>query len=132
MKRQWMGAVGFGLIGSFVFGFGFFSTESESRADDAAECAITYNRTACPGKEEESYKKCDGKKTCTKHVAAATEQACQDAAVAACANDRLTITQSKVITATFKGKALKTKGGKDDMCLDYSKRDTEFNQCSKK
>ena len=28
--------------------------------------------------------------------------------------------------------ALKSKGGKDDMCLDYAKRDAEFNQCSKK
>ena len=47
----------------------------------------------------------------------------------ACANDRLEITKSKVITAKYKGKALKSKGGKDDMCLDYAKRDTEFNQC---
>ena len=130
MKRHWMGALGWSLIGSFAFGFGLFSTES--RAEDKADCAITYTRTACPGKEDESYKTCDGKKTCTKYVAAATEQACQEAAVGACANDRLTITQSKVITATFKGKALKSKEGKDDMCLDYSKRDSEFNQCSKK
>jgi hypothetical protein len=130
MKRQWMGVIGWGLICSFATAFGFFSTESH--ADDAAACAITYTRTACPGKEDESYKKCDGKKTCTKLVAAASEQACQEAAVAACANDRLTVTQSKVISAAFKGKALKNKGGKDDMCLDYAKRDTEFNQCSKK
>ena len=130
MKRRLMGALGWSVICSFAFGFGFFSTES--RAEDKADCAITYTRTACPGKEEESYKKCDGKKSCTKYVAAATEQACQEAAVAACANDRLTITQRKVIAATFKGKALKSKEGKDDMCLDYSKRDAEFNQCSKK
>lgn len=130
MKRHWMGALGWGLICSFACGVGLFS--SESYAEDQADCGINYTRTACPGKEEESYKKCDGKKSCTKFVAAASEQACADAAVAACANDRLTITQSKVITATFKGKALKNKGGKDDMCLDYSKRDSEFNQCSKK
>src|SRR5689334_8131359 len=130
MKRHWLGALGWSLICSFAAAVGFFSTES--RAEDKTDCAVTYTRTACPGKEEESYKKCDGKKTCTKYFPAATEQACQEAAIGACANDRLTITQSKVITATFKGKALKTKGGKDDMCLDYSKRDTEFNQCSKK
>lgn len=50
----------------------------------------------------------------------------------ACTNDRLDITKSKVITAKYKGKALKTKSGKDDMCLDYAKRDAEFNQCGKK
>src|ERR1044072_5970627 len=104
MKRHCMGALGWSLICSFAFGFGFFSTESESRAEDKTACALSYTRTACPGKEEESYKKCDGKKSCTKYVAAATEQACQEAGVAACANDRLTITQSKVITVTFKGK----------------------------
>ena len=50
----------------------------------------------------------------------------------ACANDRLNITQSKVISASYKGKALKSKGGKDDLCLDYAKRDADFNQCGKK
>jgi len=99
---------------------------------DEGDCAITYTRTACAGQEAESYKKCDGKQTCTKNVAAPSAEKCQEAAVQACANDRLTITQSKVITASYKGKALKSKAGKDDMCLDYAKRDTEFNQCAKK
>ena len=103
-----------------------------AEADEASDCDITYTRTACPGQEAESYKKCDGKQSCTKHVTAASEAACVEAAVQACANDRLEITKSKVINAKFKGKALKTKSGKDDMCLDYSKRDTEFNQCGKK
>ena len=103
-----------------------------AEADEASDCDITYTRTACPGQEAESYKKCDGKQSCTKHVTAASEAACVEAAVQACANDRLEITKSKVINAKFKGKALKTKSGKDDLCLDYSKRDTEFNQCGKK
>ena len=103
-----------------------------ARAEEPAECALTYTRTACPGQEAESYKKCDGKKTCTKDVPAASEQACQEAAVKACSNDRLTITDSKVITAKYKGKALKSKGGKDDFCLDYEKRAAEFHQCVKK
>jgi hypothetical protein len=103
-----------------------------AEAEDATDCDITYTRTACPGQEAESYKKCDGKQTCTKHVAAASEAACAEAAVQACSNDRLEITQSKVIHASFKGKALKAKSGKEDMCLDYAKRDTEFNQCGKK
>jgi hypothetical protein len=103
-----------------------------AEADTAGDCDITYTRTACPGQEAESYKKCDGQQTCTKHVAAASEAACAEAAVNACANDRLDITKSKVITAKYKGKALASKSGKLDMCLDYAKRDAEFNQCAKK
>src|SRR5262245_1495198 len=67
----------------------------------AADCAVTYTRTACAGQEAESFAKCDGKATCTKDVEAASEAACQEAALKACANDRLTVTQSKVINATF-------------------------------
>lgn len=98
-------------------------------AEDKAECAITYTRNACPGQEAESYKKCDGKQTCTKDTEAASEAACAEAAVKACANDRLTITKSKAIRASYKGKALKSKSGKDDFCADYAKREAEFNQC---
>ena len=103
-----------------------------AEAEEAADCDITYTRTACPGQEAESYKKCDGKQTCTKHVAAASEAACAEAGIQACSNDRLEITKSKVINAKYKGKALKTKGGNDDLCLDYARRDAEFNQCGKK
>ncbi len=42
---------------------------------------------------------------------------------------RLDITMSKVITAMYKGEAIKTKSGKDDFCLDYPNKDTEFNKC---
>jgi hypothetical protein len=100
-------------------------------AGEATDCAITYTRTACPGQEAESYKKCDGQKSCTKHVEADSEAKCLQAGIDACSNDRLTVTASKVINAKFKGKALKTKAGKDDLCLDYAKRDAEFNHCSK-
>ena len=44
------------------------------------------------------------KQSCTKHVAAASEALCLEAAIQACSNDR----------------------------LDYAKRDAEFNQCAKK
>jgi hypothetical protein len=104
---------------------------SLAEAEAPADCAISYTRTACPGQEAESYKKCDGKKSCTKAVAADSLQSCQELAIKACSNDRLTVTQSKVITATYKGKPLQSKAGKDDLCLDYAKRDVEFNQCSK-
>jgi hypothetical protein len=99
---------------------------------EEGECAISYTRHACPGQEAESYKKCDGKQSCTKNVAAASAEKCVEAAVQACANDRLTVTASKVISASYKGKALKSPSGKDDMCQDYAKRAAEFNQCAKK
>ena len=114
------------LIGSMASGC------STAHAEDKKSCAITYTRTACPGQETESYKKCDGKKTCTKDVSAASADECRVAALSACANDRLTITASKTITATFEGKVLKSKSGKDDFCLDYDKRAAEFDQCKKK
>src|SRR5262245_56703120 len=72
------------------------------------DCAITYTRTACPGQEAESYKKCEGEKTCTKSVEASSQEQCATAAVDACANDRLTVTESKIITAKFKGQDLKS------------------------
>jgi len=33
------------------------------------------------------------------------------------------------VEAKFKGKAVKPKGGKDDLCLAYAKRAAEFDQC---
>src|SRR5690349_3152588 len=62
---------------------------------EGTDCDITYTRTACPRQEAKSYEKCDGKQSCTKHVAAASEAQCLEAAIKACANDRLDITQSK-------------------------------------
>jgi hypothetical protein len=103
-----------------------------AEAEEATDCQITYIRTACTGHEAESYKKCDGQQSCTKSVPSTSEASCGEAAIKACSNDRLDVTKSKVITATYKGKALKSKAGKDDLCLDYTKRDTEFNQCGKK
>jgi hypothetical protein len=114
------------LAAGLAFGLG------HAFAEDKTDCAVTYTRTACTGQEAESFKKCDGKKSCTKYVAADSEASCSTAAVDACSNDRPTVTQSKVITATYKGKPVKSKAGKPDMCLDYAKRDAEFNQCTKK
>lgn len=114
-----MGAVALGLLTSVAY------------AQDKGDCAVQYTRTACPGKEAESFSKCGGKATCVKHVEAATSQACQTAAVKACANDRLDITKSKVIAATYKGQPLKSATGKDDFCADYEKRAVEFDKCGK-
>lgn len=95
----------------------------------AGTCDINYTRTACAGKEDISYKKCDGKQSCTKSVTVDTVDACRSKAVAACANDRLDITKNKVITATFNGKSVQNKAGGADHCLDYADRAEEFNQC---
>ena|SRR5262245_37902817 len=97
----------------------------------AGECAIEYIRTACPGKEAESYSKCGGKQACVQPEQTASAQACQDAALKACANDRLLITKSKVVRAKFDGKAVMSASGKEDFCVDYAKRASEFDQCAK-
>ena len=119
-------------LGGLSLVLGSIDVGVEAAHADGGDCAIHYTRTACPGQEAESYKKCDGKQSCTKNVAAATADQCSEQALQACANDRLTVTESKVITATFQGKALKSKSGKEDFCLDYPKRQAEFNQCGKK
>ena len=94
-----------------------------------AGCDLTYTRTACPGKEAISYKKCDGKQSCVKAVTADTAEACRVKAVAACANDRLDITKNKTLSATFNGKPVLNKAGGTDHCLDYAEREAEFNKC---
>ena len=98
-------------------------------AQAMAGCDLTYTRTACAGKEAISFKKCDGKASCVKSKEAASEQACRAKAVAACANDRLDITKSKTVSATFNGKPVMNKAGGSDHCQDYENRATEFNQC---
>ncbi|MEO5362961.1 MAG: hypothetical protein H7838_04985 [Magnetococcus sp. DMHC-8] len=72
-----------------------------------ADCVLHYERTACKGKEADSFKKCDGKAACDKTVKeAATKEACAAAALKACDNDRLDITKYKKITADMDGKPL--------------------------
>lgn len=97
----------------------------------AGSCEIHFTRTACPGQEEISYKKCNGQQSCTEIVDAADAQACKTAAIQACENQRLNITKSKVISAKFGGTELKTDGGSTDFCTVYSNRAAEFDQCDK-
>ncbi|NGZ07388.1 MAG: hypothetical protein G8237_13645 [Magnetococcales bacterium] len=78
----------------------------------AADCVITYNRTACAGQEATSYAKCEGKQACDKDNPATSQEACVEAAKKACPNDRTDITKSKKIYAKFKGAALA--GGYND------------------
>lgn len=71
-----------------------------------AECVVHYARIACQGKEEESFKKCDGKPACERVKKATSKEACADEALKSCDNDRVDITKYKAITATFSGQTL--------------------------
>ncbi len=92
-----------------------------------ADCVVNINRTACPGKETESYSKCGGSKSCDKDESASTEAACIAAAKANCPNSRLDITKSKVVKARFNGKQLKGPYG-GSFCAPNR---PDFNKCGK-
>jgi hypothetical protein len=98
----------------------------------AGTCELYVTRTACAGKEDVSYKKCNGKQSCTETEDASSAEQCASIAVQACANSRFSITKSKVISAKFEGKEIKNKSGKADFCMDYESRAQEFDQCEKK
>jgi hypothetical protein len=90
-----------------------------------AGCIIHYNRTACQGQEAVSYSKCNGTKECDKEDPAAVSlAACEQATAAGCANSRLTITKSKIVTGKFNGKPLR---GGSNFCA--SNR-PDFNKCA--
>ncbi|MBF0461835.1 MAG: hypothetical protein HQL87_10600 [Magnetococcales bacterium] len=100
-----------------------------------ADCVLHYERTACKGKEAESFKKCDGKATCDKSVKEATSrEACATAALKACDNDRPDITRYKKITADLDGKALvggfDATGKKDVAGINFCAADRpDMNKC---
>jgi hypothetical protein len=101
------------------------------------ECMVHYNRTACPGtarngmsNQEISYKKCGGKKECTKQKPASSLEQCQAAALKACGNKRYSITKSKIVKATWNGAAIKDASGSEDFCANYANRATEYNRCN--
>ena len=95
----------------------------------AGECEIQYTRIACSGQEDMSYKKCDGKQSCSKVKQANSVEECRKKATKSCRNKRLTVTKSKVINALFDGKKITTESGKDDFCLEYANAEKEFNKC---
>ncbi len=105
------------LFGAAIV-MGFVLTSFSAQAGD---CDVHYKRTACPGQEAISYKKCDGNQECTKSKEASSVEECQEVAVKSCSNSRLDITKSKVITAMYKETAIKTTSGKDDFCLSVFK-----------
>lgn len=92
----------------------------------AGICEIKVVRTACPGKEVDSYKKCAGKPECSSKKKAATAEECSQLAAKECENSRMDITKSKVITATFGGQDLKGPAAGGSFCEDSR---PDFNKC---
>lgn len=86
----------------------------------AGICEVYVERTACPGKEAESYVKCGGKQSCSNKKKAETEADCTKLGEEECSNSRVDITKSKVIKVTF--------GGKQSENLCKADR-ADFNQC---
>ena len=103
--------------------------QNVAQAAEVTDCAVKYTRTACPGQEATSYKKCDGNQSCVKYKKASTLEECQAAATKSCRNRRLNITKMKVINAEFQGQRIQTANGNADFCQEYEKRAEEFNQC---
>ena len=89
----------------------------------AGECVLKTTRTACPGKEKESYSKCNGQASCDEKVMADSAKECAEKAAKSCDNSRPAITKSKTVSATFDGKPVE--GGKN-FCA--SER-PDFNKC---
>jgi hypothetical protein len=88
----------------------------------AGECVLKTTRAACPGKEKDSYSKCNGQASCDEKVAADSAKECAEKAAKSCDNSRPNITKSKTVSATFDGKPVE--GGKN-VCAterpDYNK-----------
>jgi hypothetical protein len=83
----------------------------------AGECVLQVTRTACPGKDTESFSKCAGKASCNETVPAASAGQCTLKAKSACANKRQDVTKNKKVSATFDGSPVE--GGKD-FCIDHA------------
>lgn len=77
----------------------------------AGDCVLHVTRTACPGKEKESFSKCDGKPSCDQKIPVASASQCASKAKSNCANKRYDITKYKKVTASLDGAAVD--GGKD-------------------
>ncbi|HTP28237.1 MAG TPA: hypothetical protein VMK12_21610 [Anaeromyxobacteraceae bacterium] len=91
----------------------------------AADCKISVTRTACSGKETESYTKCNGAKSCDDTKQADSIGACAKEALHACDNvgARQKVTKSKIVTATFDGQPVQD--GKNFCAPDRP----DFNKC---
>jgi hypothetical protein len=100
-----------------------------SSAIYAGTCELNVSRTACPQKEEFSYRKCDGRASCTATIPQTTAEQCLQLALRACANPYPLITKNKQITAKFDDQVLRADSEQSDICQAYSHRQREFDKC---
>ena len=89
----------------------------------AGDCVLKTTRTACPGKEKESYSRCNGAASCDEKIPADSEKECTEKAIKSCENSRPAITKSKEVSATFDGKPVE--GGKNFCAADRP----DYNKC---
>ena len=96
-----------------------------SSAALAGDCVLHVTRSACAGKEADSFAKCGGKASCEDTKKTGSAEACAKAAEKACENagDRQKVTKSKTISADFDGKPVE--GGKNFCAPDRA----DFNKC---
>lgn len=71
-----------------------------------ADCMLTIDRTACPGKEAEARKPYDGKNPTEEKGKATTEEACMKEGEKAAKIIRKGVLSKKVVKIAFGGKAL--------------------------
>ena len=53
-------------LGAAALGMAAVLASAPASAQDKGDCSVSYTRAACPGKEAESFAKCDGKASCAK------------------------------------------------------------------
>ncbi|MBF0205844.1 MAG: hypothetical protein HQK53_03050 [Oligoflexia bacterium] len=89
----------------FSFAFSFINSSAFSIP---GICKLQVTRIACPGKQTESFRKCDGDESCVEIIELPSSQLCEQAAEEACFNSAHNeqITKSKSITATFNDDSL--------------------------
>jgi hypothetical protein len=89
----------------------------------AGDCVLKTTRAACPGKEKESYSRCNGAASCDEQIQADSAKECAEKAIKSCDNSRPAITKSKEVSATFDGKPVE--GGRNFCATDRP----DYNKC---
>ena len=100
-----------------------------SLAATAGTCELRVTRTACPHKEDFSFRKCAGLSSCSATISNTSEAQCMALAQRACTNPRPQVTKHKQIEAKYDEKNLQSDNGDSDFCRAYAKRSIEFDQC---
>ncbi len=113
-----------------LFVLAFFGLSQICLADS---CVFTVTRKACPGKEAQSYAKCEGQASCEVEKRAKDKAACESEAKKECFNSaaRQEITDSKMVTdVKFRKKAGDEVISTGDICATVDKA-KNFGKCKK-